>query len=163
MVRHVPSMPESLIWPRVWMATALSASVKLIKSSAATQEWTVWNESASTSSSRVRRPSFDFMMSACPLQDVIVSEWVLPGPIGGSSRCASKLRQCECKECRSCSDRNVLFSVDRERYRSGINSGATLEMPQSFPCCGIQRDEISFGVSRENQSSRGRKYARPTR
>src|SRR6266550_6230399 len=64
---------------------------------------------------------------------------------------APRLRQSERKESRPRSDRYILFSVDCKGHWRRIHRRAALEVPKSSSRSGLQRDEVSLRVTREDQ------------
>ena|SRR5437867_1314048 len=60
-------------------------------------------------------------------------------------------------------DGDTLVAVDGEGHRIGDDGSAGLEIPQGFPGACIERVEISFVGTGENQAARSREHARPRR
>jgi len=55
----------------------------------------------------------------------------------------------------------VLFAVDGVRHGRGVDGGAALKVPEHFAAGGIERDEVAFGVSGEDEAAAGRQDAGP--
>ncbi len=63
----------------------------------------------------------------------------------------------------ACGNGHVLFSIHGEGHWRGVDCPAHLKVPERFSRGSIQRDEISFCIAGEQQSTSSREHARPCR